>query len=107
MTPEAERIARATRAQAAWDEFVAPLLNELRVTYSERMVDVANSELNHAKRADKITALSNAVRILAQLEGGMKAIIMDGEIARRDELRADKIEGMTRAQRRLLGVAPY
>ena len=102
-----ERIARAHRAQAAWDEFVGPILGELKAAYSERLVEVANSELNPAKRADKITALSNAVKILAQLESGMLAVIRDGEMAQRDKLRADKIEGMTMAQRRLLNIGPF
>jgi hypothetical protein len=104
---EAERIARAHRGKAAFEEFFEPMLDELQNAYSERLVEVANTELNPAKRADKITALSNALKILTNLEAGMKAIVTDGELALKDKARTDKIEQMTAPQRRLLGVVPY
>lgn len=97
-----DRIARAQRAEHAWGEFFAPMIHELRNAYSERMVEVANTELNRDKRADKITALSNAQKILTVLESGMRETIKDGELAQREKLRADKIEGMSAPQRRLL-----
>lgn len=103
---EAERIARAYRATAAWDEFFEPMIAELRSAYAERMVLVANDELNRDKRADKITALANATKILTTLEAGMLAIIRDGDMAAKDKLRAEKLEGMTASQRRLLGIVP-
>lgn len=101
---EVERISRAQRARAAMDEFIAPMLSELRDAYSERLVLVANDELNRDKRADKITALSHAIKIVSTLENGMAAIIMDGDIARKEAVRAEKIEGMTAPQRRLLQI---
>lgn len=104
---EAERIARGNRAKAFWDEFAEPMLGELRDAYAERMVNVANDELNGQKRADKLTALSNAIRILSNLESGMRAIVTDGEQAQREKVRAESIEKMTAPQRRLLGIAPY
>jgi hypothetical protein len=107
MLNEAERIARAHRGKVAFEEFFEPMLGELQNAYSERLVEVANSELNPANRADKITALSNALKILNNLEAGMKAIVTDGEIAMRDKARTDKIEQMTAPQQRLLGVVPH
>jgi hypothetical protein len=104
---EAERIARAHRAQSALDEFLDPMFAELDAEYTARMIEVANSELSRDKRADKITALSNALKITRTLRSGMQEIIRDGELAHRDKLRADKIEQMTAPQRRLLGIAPY
>jgi hypothetical protein len=103
---EQDRANRGFRAQAAWDEFVGPMIGELRDEYTARLVDVANVELSPSARADKITALSNALKIVNTLEGGLQAIIRDGEMAKRDLLRADKIEGMTAPARRLLGIAP-
>lgn len=104
---EAERIARAQRAKAAWDEFCGPMIEGMVSEYSARMVEVANTELNPKKRADKITALANAIRIAENLKGGMREAIVDGEIAARDRLRADKVEQMSAAQRRLFGIAPF
>lgn len=105
MTPQ-QRIARAHRAQAALDEFILPILAETRATYSKRLVEIASTELSRDKRTDKITALSTAVRILDELEEGMKAHLLDGELATQEKLRADKIEKMTPSQRRLFGLVP-
>jgi hypothetical protein len=104
---EAERIARATRANAAWEEFVEPIIAGMEREYTARMVEVANSELSRDKRADKLTALANALKISANVKAAMQAIILDGEVAHKDKLRADRIEQMTAPQRRLLGIAPY
>lgn len=106
MTDLRERADRATRALRAWDEFFAPMISDLREVYTERLVEVANIELDRAKRADKLTALSNALRILDTLEGGMKATIRDGEVAASQMVRVEKIEGMTAPQRRLFGMVP-
>jgi hypothetical protein len=103
---EAERIARAHRAQSALDEFLAPILDDMDAEYTRRMVEVANTELSRDKRADKLTALSNALRISSNIRSAMQAIVMDGEVAHKDKLRAEKIEQMTAPQRRLLTLAP-
>ena len=103
---EAERIALAERATRAYDEFIAPLLIETRDVYAARIVEIASTELSRDKRTDKITALSTAIRILDELENGIKAVMMDGDVARNEQLRAEKIEQMTPAQRRLFGLVP-
>ncbi len=103
MTPE-QRLAVAHRANAAWEEFFAPMIGELRAAYSERIVELANTELSRDSRADKITALSNALKILATLESGMLEAVRDGELAKAEKLRAAKIEQMTKPQRRLLSI---
>ena len=105
MTPQ-ERIARATRAQGAWDEFFAPMLTEMRDEYTKRMTDEAVSELNRERRADKVGALAVALRVLSNLEGGMLETIRDGDLARKDKLKSDRILEMTDAQQRLLKIAP-
>jgi hypothetical protein len=75
--------------------------------YTARMVEVANLELARDKRADKLTALSNALRISQNIRAGLQAAMLDGDVAQREKLRADRIENMTAPQRRLLGIAPY
>ena len=104
---EAERIARSQDAKRAFETYIEPMFDELQNAYSDRIVEVANTELNPNKRRDKITALSNALKILTNLEAGMKAIVTDGELAMKDKARTDKIERMTAPARRLLGVVPY
>jgi hypothetical protein len=102
-----QKIARGQRAQAAYDEFVAPIITECRNIYGERIVEIAAGELNRDKRTDKLTALSTALRILDQVEGGIKAAIMDGEIARQNKLKAESIEQMSPANRRFLNMVPH
>lgn len=104
---EAERIARARRAELAWDEFFAPMIEAMLGEYQARMVEVANTELNPRKRADKITALSNAIRIAQNLKDGMRETIRDGELVQQELIRADKVERMAPSARRLLNIAPY
>jgi hypothetical protein len=102
-----ERIASADRAQRAWDEFFEPMIEAMLGEYQARMVEVANTELNPRKRADKITALSNAIRIAQNLKGGMLETIRDGELAQAEQLRVEKIEKMTAPKRRLLNIGAY
>ena len=104
---EAERIARAQRAEAAYTEFFEPMIDALKEEYAHRIVEVANTELNRDKRADKLTGLSIAHRIVTTLDEGMKATIADGALAQRAKIRADEIEKMSAPQRRLLGIAPF
>jgi len=103
---EADRIARAHRAQAALDEFLNPMFDQIVEEYTSRMVEVANTELSRDKRSDKITALSNALKITRTLKSGMNEIVRDGELAKAEKLRAEKLEQMTAPQRRLLSIAP-
>lgn len=103
---EAERIARAHHAKAALDEFLNPMFDEIEAEYTARLVEVANIELSRDRRADKITALSNALKITRTLRSGMQAIVADGDVAMRSKLKAERIEQMTAPQRRLLSIAP-
>jgi len=99
-----ERIARAQRAETFWGEFLEPMLTNMRSEYMGRISDVAATELAVAARTDKLTTLSQALRILDNIEGGMREAIRDGEIARQEKLRAEKIEQMSDAQQRLLRI---
>src|SRR6476620_1111414 len=96
-----QRIARAQQATNAYREFIKPMIDELKETYSYRIVELANMELSRDKRDDKITALSNALKILNTLDAGMAEMMRDGELASREKLKSEKIEQMTKPQRRL------
>lgn len=104
---DAERIDRAGRARRAYEEFIEPMFDELRNEYAERIVAVATTELRRDRRADAITTLSVAHKVLNTLDAGMKALIADGDMAQRDKLRAEKIEKLTPPERRLLNIAPF
>jgi hypothetical protein len=106
VTPE-QRIARSHNAERAWDEFIAPMFADMRNEYLKRMTDVAATELHAGQRADKITSLSVALRVLDNIESGMREAIRDGDIATKEKLRAQNLEGMSDARQRLLKVVGY
>ena len=101
MTPR-DRNARGVRAKAALDEFVKPLFEDVRAEYARRITDIATTELNPETRRDKITALSVALKVIDQIEGGLKGYMLDGEQAAKEILKADKLEKMPAPRRRLL-----
>lgn len=102
----AERMDRGHRAQQIKDDILAPILGDIRQSYRDRIVDVASKELDPVKRERAITSLSVAIRILDHIESGITAIINDGEMAKRDEMHAKKIEKMSKPDRRLFSIAP-
>jgi hypothetical protein len=105
MTPQ-ERIARAERAQRALDEFITPILTEARDAYTSRIIELAALELDRNVRGDKMAALSTAIRVVDAIEDGLKAVIMDGSVADKDKLLAEKLERMSPAHRRIFGMVP-
>lgn len=104
---DAERKARAERAQTYRNEFLAPIIDECRQSYQARIVDIASTELDPKKREQAITALSTALRILANIDTGITAVIEDGKIADKKLLRAEEVERMNPYRRRLLDMAAW
>jgi hypothetical protein len=102
-----ERIARAQRAQSAWDEFIAPMLTDISEEYVARMQEVACTELVSEARADKIATLSIALKVVEAMRNGMLATIKDGEIAQKEKIKAERIEQMSDRQQRLLKIVGY
>ena len=101
---EAERIARAHRAQSAWDEFFAPMIANMREDYSARIAEIARTELNPQRRADGVGILAVALKVIDTLEAGMNEIVRDGDLARAAKVKADEIEKMSDARQRLLKI---
>lgn len=106
---DSQRVARGQRAQKAIEEFVGPVFAEARQEYSQRIAEVAATELHPTIRADKITTLSLAIRVLNEVENGVTAVMRDGEHARSQMIRAERIEQLTDAQQRLINIGgnPY
>lgn len=103
--PLAETAARGQRAELC-NEFVAPILKEVRDGYLSRIADIAATELNPKVRSEKITALSIAMKVLGNVENGLNNAIEAGRVAQQSILKADNIERMGREDRRLLDMIP-
>jgi hypothetical protein len=101
---EAERIARATRAQAALDEFLSPMFAELKDEYTARLAEVATTELAPQRRSDMIATLSVALKVVGTLQAGMTEIVRDGELAKQSQARAERVSQMSDAAQRLLKI---
>jgi hypothetical protein len=96
-----QRLARAEHARRAMEEFLGPAFEQARAAYGARMVEIAGST---PWEAGRITALANALRIVDEVEAQVTAQIADGADARTKLIRADRIEQLTPARRRLLNI---
>jgi hypothetical protein len=103
--PVQEAAARGQRA-ALCNEFISPILAEIKSGYAARIAEIAVAELNPKTRSEKITALAIAMKVLANVENGLNNAIEAGKVAQQSLLKADKIERMGREDRRLLDIVP-
>lgn len=104
---EADLAARGQRADQCYSEFIGPILRDCRAQYADRIADIAVQELNPAKRAEKITALATAMKILDNIDNGIRCVIEDGKIAQSAMLRVEEIDKMTATRKRLFEFMPY
>lgn len=104
---DAELIARGQRADTCYNEFVGPALKETRAQYAARIADIAVTELDPKKRAEKITTLSTAMRILDNIDTAIRVLVENGKIAEAAQLRVDDIDRMTAPKKRLFEFIPY
>lgn len=88
---------RGHRAANAFDEFVAPALNDLRDEYLGALSSLA---VNEPWATDKLTKLAVAQRVINAVEQHMRRAIVDGEEANRKITRAEEIAGLPEAKRR-------
>jgi len=103
--PVAEAASRGQRAQLC-DEFIGPILKDIREGYTSRIVEIAATELNKRAREEKITALAIAMKVLANVENGLSHAIEAGKVAQQSLLKADRIERMGAGERKLLDMIP-
>lgn len=80
------------------------MISALRTEYTDRLTEVASTELHPGQRSDKITTLSVALKVLGTLEAGMLEAIRDGDVAKANKLRADSIADLSDARQRLLKI---
>jgi hypothetical protein len=103
VTPQ-ERIERGGRAKRALDEFLQPAFDVAASEYAARLKEVAARE---PWAANKIAALANALRIVEEVQGQITGIVYDGEHAKQGKARAEVIEQLSPAKRRLLNIGSY
>jgi hypothetical protein len=100
---DSQRIERARRAQAAIDEFFDPAFEVVAEEYHNRLAAICATE---PWSTNKIAALANAGRVAGEVRSQIMALIADGEHAKSKKTRAEKIEGLSPARRRLFSIAP-
>lgn len=107
MTNSKDAAVRGERADMCYNEFVGPALRDQRKVYAERITEIAVQELDPKKRAEKLTSLAIAIRILDNIDSAIRGLIEEGKMAHAASGRMEEIERMTAAQRRLFEVVPY
>lgn len=102
-----ELAARGQRADQCYNEFVGPAIREQRKAYAERIADIAVKELDPKARAEKLTSLATAIKILDNIDTAIRCLIEDGKMAQAATIRIDEIERMTAPRRRLFEFTPH
>jgi hypothetical protein len=103
LTPQ-QRVERANRAKRAMEEFLDPAFELVMDTYLSRVEELSAKE---PWSASKITALANATRIAREVRSQIEAIVRDEVDARAGIKRAQRIEELSPARRRLLQIGPF
>ena len=102
-----ELAARGERADICYNEFVGPALKEQRKVYAERIAEIAVNEPDAQKRADMITTLSTAMKIIDNIDTAIRCLIEEGKVAQIATLKIDEIDAMTEPSRRLREFLPH
>lgn len=99
-----DAIERGRRARMALEEFFDPAFGLVIETYTARIEELAATQ---PWEAQKITSLSNAVRIARSVKAQIEALVHEGDRAERERNRAKEIEKLSPAKRRFLNIAPF
>lgn len=102
-----ELAARGERADTCYNEFVGPAIRDMREVYADRIVELAVQEVHPQVRADKLTSLATAIRILDNIDSAIRGLIEEAKVAHNATLRIDEIERMTAPGRRLREFVPH
>lgn len=104
---DAELAARGERADICYREFIGPAIVAQRSAYVGRMAAIAVEELNPKARAEKITTLATAIKILDNIDQAIRALVEDGKVAQAAMLKVDYVDRMSAPRRRLFEFSPY
>ena len=96
-----QRIARGHNAKRAIEEFLDPAFEVVMEEYHRRMVVICST----TPWADKkISALANATRIVNEVRNQVVSLVAEGEKALSDKKRAERVEALSPARRRLFNI---
>lgn len=95
---DTDPVSRGNRWQNFYGEEggLSDMLTAMRRSYFERATQAKPGD------TDTLLALSLADRIVAEIDGQVRAIIVEGEVAATDRKRADQIAALPEAMRRRL-----
>lgn len=102
MTPE-QRAERVRQAKAAFDEFVAPFMDEVESDYSEKIISVAASA--DPRAPEVIARLANGISVARQIRAKFNAYIAEGAVMEAQRDRAERFEGMSASDLRLIDIS--
>lgn len=97
----AQRVEHGRRARQAYEDYVAPALAKLRAASIQRIGEIVEAE---PWATDKIAAQAMFQRVLAEAEKVIVAAVLEGDAARRELERIERVSSMSAARRRALGI---
>lgn len=101
MTPH-DRLARAERAKAALNEFLAPAFDHIEREWYERMVATAGS--SDPRLPDVVLRLAAGVQAIRKVRAEIMAVVADGNVAEAEISRDAQIAKLSDHKRSMLGV---
>lgn len=100
---DAQRVERMSRAKRALEEFIEPAFDAAHNAYFARLKDITSRS---PWETAKIAALANACRVLEEVHSQVCGLIHDGEHAKSQMIRAEKIEQLSPAKAKWARWAP-
>lgn len=99
-----QRIERARQAGLALEHFLDPAFAVVAEEYRQRLEAICATK---PWATNEIAALANASRIVSEVRSQIAGLVYDGEEAKRGRTRAELIEKLSPAKRRLLNIGAF
>ena len=99
---EQQRVELARQARMALDDFLAPAFAMVEADYAEKMITAAAS--TDPRTPEVIARLANAIKASRQAHNAIKLLVADGDVAKSQMIRAERVEEMSPARKRLLNI---
>lgn len=99
MTDTTARLVEAERVAEAFALYMDPALDVCRVDYVEKLAEIAAKPMTDANRA-ALEKLAVAVKVVDQVRGQIRSLMLEGAVAKRDAERAAQVAAMTTEQRK-------
>ncbi len=100
----AERMADAEAARAAWERWVGPVITEMREDCLTKLATIAAKPMTADNRAG-MEKIALAIKVYEEVKKQIDVVVADGGVARAGQKRAEQIAAIPVERRKILGIA--